>query len=142
MKLLVAVDQSSASKKSVNSAIDLASKIEDDVTLELVHCISPVITINGDTYDESLEQAEEDGQDALDSALTEIKNSPVEIATVNTKLLHSDQDIVETLSNYINESDFDMVFMGHRNHSNKTERFVGSTTKKLISRSDVPVVAV
>lgn len=142
MKVLIAVDRSTASKDAVKSALNLASELKDPMDLELVHCVSPVITMNGDSYEESLEDAERNGQNALDSALTEVDDSELELNSTETALLHSEGDIVRTITDYIEDNNFDMVFMGHRNHSDKKERFVGSTTKKLISQANIPVVAV
>jgi nucleotide-binding universal stress UspA family protein len=142
MKVLVAVDNSSASKEAVKSALDLANELESQMNLELVNCVTPVLTMSNGSYDESLEEAEQNGQEAMDSGLTEIDQADVDLGSTETTLLHSDGNIVETLTDYIEENDFDMVFMGHRDTSEKKERFVGSTTKKLISHTNIPVVAV
>lgn len=142
MKVLVAVDRSTASKDAVESALDLARELRDPIDLELVHCVSPVLKMNGDTYEESVGEAEQNGQKSLDDALSLVDSADVSPVSVETALLHTEGKIVESLTDHIEENEFDMVFMGHRNYSEKKERFVGSTTKKLISQSEIPVVAV
>lgn len=142
MRLLVSIDNSTESMDAVHQAIELAEKLEDNSEVDIVHCIDPVISMNGTTYDEDLERARELGEKAINNAKELIDEQDIEGVNISTELLQVDETIVNTLGDYIESGEFDLVFMGHRNRSEKSEKYVGSTTKKLISRSSIPVVAV
>lgn len=143
MRLLVAVDKSNASIEAVRSALDMAENVQPNVTLELVHCVDPRLRMNGGAYESNEEQALQQGRDVLDEVEELARSEGVETIDVNTHLIHANGlTVVEELEDHINKGDYDLVFVGHRNRPEKTERHIGSTTKKLIGKSSIPVVSV
>lgn len=142
MRLLVSIDNSTESMKAVNQALDLAEKLENNPEVVIAHCVDPVLAMNGNSYEEDLERATEIGEKAIEDATEVVDNRELGNIDVSTELLQVKDTVVNELSDFIESGEFDLVFMGHRNRTEREEKYVGSTTKKLISRSSVPVVAV
>lgn len=124
MEILVAVDRSDESWNALDHALDVATDLDAEVTV--VHAVD-----DGDVSDDAV--LEEATDRASDRGLS-----------VETSLLHGDP--VETISTYADESDTDVIYVGHRGLSGKGREIpaddrgdLGSVAKGLVTRTTTPV---
>jgi nucleotide-binding universal stress UspA family protein len=137
MRYLVATDGSAVSDDAVAYAAEHAAAM--DVTLEIVHVITPEAEFHGgDLVQPGEAELLADGRETLDRAETlagETANAAVE-----TELLTGRP--AEALTEYAAESGADAIYVGHRGLSEKREQVVGSVAKSVVDRASVPVTVV
>lgn len=150
MKFAVAVDGSNESDRALEHALDIATALAEPASVVVVHAVEPDVYEEGgvrpvrDLEDAeqrlilgSIERAEERGQEILDTAATtaSTRGFPIE-----TELLYGDPS--ERLPAYLDGTDFDALFVGHRSRSARAERALGSVAKLLVERAPIPVTVV
>lgn len=148
MKFLVATDGSKESDRALEHAIDIADGL--GATLTVVHAVEPdVYSEGGDAPITSLSEAErklvveavadaEDrGQRVLDAATDRVSAAGID---VEGELLYGDP--LAVLPTYLDQHDFDGVFVGHRGYSKRYEGLLGSVAKGLVEHSPIPVTVV
>lgn len=137
MKYIVAVDGSAESEIAVDRAIEYARGMDAD--LEIVHAARRDVSEEGGEHViESPERAEDDGRQVLERIATDWIGDRYD--RVETTLLRGEAGVV--VPEYANEVGADAVFVGHRGLSTEHEAMVGSVAKKLIDRSQMPVMVV
>lgn len=137
MTISVLVDTTTYRTGAVDEAVEIAKDLSEPV--ELVYCASPNIETNGDSYNEDIEESLEEGESVLAEAEDHISGNGLD---VRTSLIQTEGSIVQRLSEHLESSDARMAIVGHRNLPDRTEELFGSTTKKLISETTVPVLVV
>ena len=148
MNFLVATDGSEESERALDYAIDIANGL--GATLTVVHAVEPdVYSQGGDgpitslgeadraLVVEAVADAEDRGQRVLDAAGDRVAAGSV---AVERELLYGDP--LAVLPDFIDASDFDGVFVGHRGYSKRYEALLGSVAKGLVEHSSVPVTVV
>lgn len=137
MRYIVAVDGSSESQVAVDRAIEYARGMGADI--EIVHAAQrDVSEEDGEQVIESPARAENNGRQVLNRVTDEWIGDRYD--RVETMLLRGEPGVV--VPEYANETGADAVFVGHRGLSTEHETMVGSVAKKLIDRSEMPVMVV
>jgi len=136
MKILVAVDNTRASKATAREALARAEDIDAEVTF--VTCIEEAASVQGDMIVTDLEKAQEESYDSIKMARELAEGYDVEVSSY--AIPHS--DVVDALIEAIEQEEPDFVYVGHRQLDPNDERPVNSVARKLISRSPVPVTVV
>lgn len=150
MRFVVAVDGSEQSERTLDHAIDLADAMAAPPSIVVVHSVDPdVYTVGGTEpianladaerrlVTENIADTEDRGSDILDEAAAHADRRGVD---VETGLLYGDP--VEQVPEFASKEGCDGIFVGHRGHSERTERFLGSVAKGIVERSVVPVTVV
>lgn len=145
---LVGVDGSQEATHALEYAVDIADA--KNGLLTAVHAVQPNIyggsreePVSGrpDAYRrevlQSIEDAEERGQEVLDEAVTVAEDLGQEI---ETELLYGDP--IQEIPDYVAEEEFDGVFVGHRGHSERPDIVLGSFANAIVERTNVPVTIV
>jgi len=150
MKFAVAVDGSAEGERALDHALDIAGAFAEPASVVVVHAVEPDVYEEGgirpvtDLEDaeqrlilESIERAEERGEDVLESA---VQTATGRGQAIETELLYGDPS--ERLPSYLEGTEFDMLFVGHRSRSERAERALGSVAKVLVERAPIPVTVV
>ena len=138
MHILVAVDRSTESQNALVSAFDVVGAFDGTVTA--VH------VVNGSDRSQSAAgstdaTASDRGKDVLEDAAERAANRDISIETV---ILEGDP--VESIAEYAESHDVDVVYVGHRGLSRggndvsaESRGPLGSVAKGLVERTRVPV---
>jgi nucleotide-binding universal stress UspA family protein len=150
MNYLVAVDGSSESESALEHALELAGAMETPASVTVVHSVDPEVEseagvpADADVTDadrllviEGPEDAEDRGQKLLDRAVEFAADRGHE---VDAELLYGDP--AESIAEFAEAGEFDGLFVGHRGLNERMERLLGSTAKRLVEQSPVPVTVV
>lgn len=144
VRILVAYDGSDESETAVEHACMVGEAM--DAAITVVHAVQPDVyeAASGDVQsnfaDEyrreilrTIDDAEEEGLEYLREAerLAEEHGQDV-----SSELVYGDP--VTKILEFV-EDDFDMVILGHRGQSERTDAHIGSVAKSIIERADVPV---
>ncbi len=148
MKFLVAVDGSSISDETLEYATEIAGAFDGEMTV--CHVVNPALYVEEvDEPISSLSEAErrfllsgiddafERGLAVLDDAVDSAANLGQE---VNREILYGDP--ATEITDLAESEGFDAIYVGHRGHSRRGERFLGSVAKGIVERSTVPVTVV
>ena len=139
MTYVVSIDGSESSRAAIRRAARLADRL--DTTLTLVHAVEPAVKngagCDGTPIQEGFDGAESRGRAVLDRGHAVASDAGV---SPETELLHGNP--VDEIVEYLEDSDCEGVFIGHRALGERYESMVGSFAKKLIGRSPVPVTVV
>lgn len=150
MKFAVAVDGSDESDRALHHALDVAGAFADPAAVVVVHAVAPdvyeeggvrPVTDLGDAEQrlllEGIEDAEERGEQVLADAASLASDRGM---AVETDLLYGDP--AERLPEYLEGTDFDALFVGHRSRSERAARALGSVATHLVERAPIPVTVV
>lgn len=136
MKFIVAFDGSDESRDALTYAVDIAEKMDADVTV--VYSIMPEI------YSEEGEILIEDMSDAEARAESVLRDAEETAGgrgfDVSTELLYGDP--AEEISDYASSDNYDCIYVGHTGMSEKHGDVVGSVAKELVRKASVPVTVV
>lgn len=150
-KILVAVDGSKSSQKAAQRAAEIAEAMETDVTLIHVYTETAQIPVNqfnevaSYLSAETLENIMKDQEDTIIAKRQKILNQDAEIfeekgVTPNKLLVHGDP--ADTVCEYAEENDFDLIIVADKGHG-KVERFLlGSISDKIVRHSKKSVMVV
>ncbi len=148
MKSLVAIDGSEESEAALAHATDIADAMNGSITA--VHVVDPTAYDEGGSEPitsfsdadrrlilESVEDAEQRGQDLLDDAseLADELGYDIEV-----ELLYGNP--IREITDYAEAEGFDAIFVGHRGRSGRAGLMLGSVAKSLVERATVPVTVV
>lgn len=136
MKILVAIDNTRASKATIKEALVRAEEIGAAVTF--VTCIEESASVEGDMIVTDLEMAQEESYESIEMAQNLADDYDVETEAYTVP--HS--DVVEALVEAIEEESPDFVYVGHRQLDPNDDNPVNSVARRLISHSPVPVTVV
>ncbi|MFP4218477.1 MAG: universal stress protein [Salinarchaeum sp.] len=148
MDFIIATDGSSTSDTAIEHALTIVERM--GASLTAVHAVDPSVyeEPSGDPVAglgeaerhliiESVEEAEERGEEILDDAVDLAHSHGVEI---RTELLYGDPTRV--IPTYAQEEEMDGIFVGHRGLSRSHERAIGSVAKAIVDRTPIPVTIV
>jgi nucleotide-binding universal stress UspA family protein len=142
MDYLVAVDGSAASEAAVERARRLAECC--DGAVRLVHAVDPSVYANAqspadeDELLQSVEAAEERGEELLDSATERVRESGVPVAGVHLRYGEPTAAIPEVAE----AESVDGIVVGHRGETDGAGRILGSVAMGLIGGTELPVTVV
>lgn len=135
MRIVVAVDNTSASMAAAREALSRAEQL--DASVVFVSCIDQAAKVDGDMITNDLDAAQQRSQDALESSKELANEFAVDFETI--EIPH--ENVVEGILEAVDEASPDFVYVGHRQLGTNGEP-VSSVAKSLISRSPVPVTVV
>lgn len=137
--ILILTDGSECSRRAAEVGIELAEEVEAKIRALNVLETFPdkgVRTFSGQG------EAFMDARDDADQAVNNIKSMAAEKGIAVRPNVIEDEHPLQTIRDFIDEHDFDLIVMGTRGRSEFQEYFLGSTTERVIRTSSVPVLAV
>jgi len=142
MHYLVATDGSTVSDTAVEHAAREASVWDAD--LEVVHVLTPETKlVDGDIVlpgeESAVDHAEAILEAGVDTAATAAAERDADL-DIDTQLLTGRP--AEAITTYVENAGVDAVFVGHRGHTERHQRVVGSVAKTVIDKASVPVTVV
>lgn len=140
MKVAVCVDHNEPSKLAIKEALELVDMTGSELTL--LHSVQDQVSdteqvVKGNTSDEMRSR----GNGILQSYMDYIDDMNYDIK-VNKELIISDDSSVESISNYLDQNNYDHVYIGHRALDKEKEKLYGSFAKKMIRYANIPVTIV
>ena len=141
MDVLVAMDNSKASRLALNQAIKDLNTIGTG-SLTALYCETPTVHRNNGSYIKTDDQQYSAASDVIQTAVEAAEDSLSEQIDLETSIIEAGDSISSTLISHINTNDYDKVYVGYRDIPPKTKRFTGSTTAKLLGQINIPLVVV
>lgn len=136
-RILFPTDGSSEAEEALEDAIAFAKKYEADL-----HVLYVV-----DTYEKSWQEsvveevidiAKEEGNQALDRVVKQVEREGVTVRKTLTRNNRPEDAILD----YAEKQEIDLIVMGTHGRSGFKRLFLGSTTERVMRRTDLPVLAV
>ncbi|KZN23252.1 universal stress protein [Haladaptatus sp. R4] len=134
-RVLVPTDGSRAAKRATEQAVELVKDSGGTVHALYVMDMGDAgfVAIPSDIK-ETRKRLEKKGQKFVNEVKKRASKSGVDCVTVVKSGIPEDE-VVE----YVHENDIDLVVMGRRGRSDPDKPLIGSTTKRVLGLSDVPV---
>ena len=141
-KILVPCDFSSTAVHAFELAVDIAAKSKGEVlvlhAIEFVPAYETSFVAQPYVYNATaIEELEKEGRRNFEELL---HSHPVESLPVSFYTDHG--PITDTIKQFIDDNEIDLVVMGTHGTSGLREFFVGSNTEKIVRFSHAPVLAV
>ncbi len=139
-KILVPCDFSEASKEAYKLALDWASHWDGQVYVLYVVLITSLADGGGgaEFYNaDYFSRMEEDAKHEFNAL-----NQSAGIPHISSKLEIMYGDVNNSIRNFIDKENIDLVVMGNSSRSATTEFFVGSNAEKVVRHAQVPVITV
>ena len=136
MKILCPVDFSDHSKKALHYAIDLSNKI--NAKLHIVSAFPIIDNANSLTNVDSIleEKYSQDMKELFNGIMPFVKTDSIPTSSIYKG---SPEQVIEE---YVKKHDIDLVVMGTQGINSVRTLFFGSTTKRIVKKSKVPVLAI
>ncbi len=138
-KILVPVDGSKSSQKTIAHAAEIASKLGAEVTL--LHVIPPLPSaIQGRGYASSIvEEIQKHGSELLEQTKQEFMEFNSGVA-VNTEMVYGDPaaEILQKAKN----GGYDIIIIGSRGLNELAGFIMGSVSKRVVRHAPCPVLVV
>ena len=140
-EIAVFVDGSKHSRRALQMAKDVAEKFGSKLyIINVQQTVFPHMTykpynILPGNYEKILK---ENGEAILNKAKTYLEDSNIEISTILLK----GEDIAETIINYLDKRNLDLVVMGSRGLSGATRFLLGSVSLRVMTYAKIPVLIV
>lgn len=139
--ILLATDGDAGSQDAVNHAIELAATHEATLHALFVVDTDVYSAYSGDEYlgeHEGLERAlERHGEDAVGAVRTDAAETGVSVVEA---IEHGHPS--ETIVDYADEHDIDLVVVGTKHHTDEYRRLLGSVTERVVRFTPRPVTVV
>ncbi|WP_458190215.1 universal stress protein [Haladaptatus sp. NG-WS-4] len=133
--VLVPTDGSKAAKRAVEQAVELVKETGGTVhALYVMDMGDADFVATPSDIKETRRRLEKKGQTFVDKVKERAEADGVECITV-VKSGIPENEIIE----YVHENDVDLVVMGRRGRSDPDKPLIGSTTKRVLGLSDIPV---
>ena len=136
--VLLPTDGSDGSERAVEHALELAA--EHDATLHVLYVVDAGgmgFAATPDDVAETKERLRERGRRVTESVADRARSAGVDFRT------KVDAGVpFETILEYLDEHDVDLVVMGRRGALDPDRHLLGSTTDRVLARASVPVQAV
>lgn len=140
MKIAVCVDNNKSSRYAIDEALELVDVTESELTL--IHSVQDQVSDTEQVVEENTSnKVRRRGNNILESHINYIDNTNYDIE-LNKELVISDDSSVESISRYLNQNNYDYVYIGHRDLDKEKEKLYGSFAKKMIKYSKIPVTVV
>ncbi|SFR41659.1 universal stress protein [Halogeometricum limi] len=135
-RILVPTDGSQATDRAVEHAVDLAKQYGASIHALYVVDSGAYASLEAGA-DIVLEALEDEGKQAVDHIVEAAEREGVDVtASVQTGTAY------QTILDYADEEDCDVVVMGTHGRSGLNRYLLGSVTEKVVRSSDVPVLTV
>lgn len=134
-RIIVPTDGSTAVRKAVEHAIDLADAF--DAELLPIYVIDMRMSYHGIFSSRDLDKFEEVGEEAVGW----IEAAAAEAGVETTSAIRRGVPY-EAINEYAEETDADLIVMGTHGHTGIDRFVLGSTTENVVQSSDVPVMTV
>ncbi|MFB6155515.1 MAG: universal stress protein [Haloferacaceae archaeon] len=134
-RILVPTDGSKASRRAAAHAVELAKQSGAEIHAMYVMDMGDVdFVATPDDIAETRRRMEKKGRGFVDRVAEMAGEGDVECVTVVKSGIPEDE-ILE----YAHENAVDLISMGKRGRSDPDKLLIGSTTQRVVARSDVPV---
>ena len=135
-RILVPTDGSSGVDRAVEHAVDLARTYGAELhVLNVVNIASLSTEVNSEAV---IEDLEDQGRELTSEIAERAADAGVE--DVTSEVIHGIPH--ETILEYADEEDVDLVVMGTHGRTGLEHYLLGSVTEKVVRTSDVPVLTV
>lgn len=134
-KILVPTDASESSRRALKTALEFARKFKAEVELIFVMHEPMVYNSSVDMYIISPEQIEQEGKFVLDTTLTKIDTSGVE---VNKKIMQG--NAAKVILKEIEDENIDMVVMGRCGYGAIADCLLGSVSQRVLYGANCSVL--
>ncbi len=142
-KFLVPTDGSEKSKKAVAKAIDLAKKLDAEVTIMHVTpsvsplLLSPYTGPASDAFKTVIDELERKGTTLLNDTKQEYADSGVKITT---KMAHGDPSI--EITQEAKRGEYDLIIMSNRGLSEIKQFLMGSVSSRVVKHAACTVMII
>lgn len=136
-QILLPTDGSEPADLAVKQAIDVTKKY--GATLHVLYVVdqtSPVLNVRGS--DESLDRLEEEGEEVVDEAMNQAEQASVDSITGSVRR----GEPAESILDYVESNDVDLVVMGTRGRSGLDRHLLGSVAEKVVRHAEASVLTV
>ena len=136
-RILVPTDGSKGTTRSLEHAAAIARN--NDATVHVLYVIDQRLyrAASKDTKDEVIASLEEEGEHALDDAVTRLEEHGVEVVTVRREGIP-----YKSILAYTEEEEMDLVVMGTHGRRGVSRALLGSVTERVVRLADAPVLTV
>jgi nucleotide-binding universal stress UspA family protein len=141
-KVLVPTDFSANAQNAARYALNLANVMQFDITF--LHCTQTLVPTgkSKEAAEEGVARFRKTNEEKLKAHIDELL-SEFETLHSQCSLSVADTDsITDKIASIAEEGKFDLIIMGTQGASGLKKILIGSTTARLIEKSDVPVLAV
>ncbi|MFC7081510.1 universal stress protein [Halorussus caseinilyticus] len=133
--ILVPTDGSKAAERAVEQAVELAAESGGTVhALYVMNVGDADFMVTPSDIAETKERLQKKGARFLDAATDRAEQAGVECVTATKSGIPEDE-----ILDYAREHGVDLVVMGRRGRSDPDKPLIGSTTKRVLGKTDVPV---
>jgi|AntDeeMinimDraft_5_1070356.scaffolds.fasta_scaffold24905_2 nucleotide-binding universal stress UspA family protein len=137
-RILVPTDGSKGTTRSLEHAAAIARN--NDATVHVLYVVDQRLyrAASKDTKDEVIASLEEEGEHALDDAVTRLEENGVEVVTVRREGIP-----YKSILAYTEDEAMDLVVMGTHGRTGRDRiATLGSVTERVVKNADVPVLVV
>jgi nucleotide-binding universal stress UspA family protein len=136
-RILVAVDETRASKEAVRTALEFAERLDMRVTF--VHVLPERVAVRGEApeFADFENACEEHAEELVKEACRMAQSYP---GRVDTQVVHGEP--VTLLSKLAAEADVDMVIVGARARTSLARTLLGTVSGRLMNLCPKPVMVV
>lgn len=137
-RILVPTDGSKGTTRSLEHAAAIAR--DNDATVHVLYVVDQRLyrAASRDTKDEVIASLEEEGDHALDDAVTRLEENGADVATVRREGIP-----YKSILSYTEAEDIDLVVMGTHGRTGRDRiATLGSVTERVVKNADVPVLVV
>lgn len=136
-RVLLPTDGSETAERAFEQAIDIAKKY--DATFHALYVVDetePVLNVRGS--DASFDHLEDEGEDVVDDATDRAQQTSISSVTGTVQ----QGEPVETILEYVNANDIDLVVMGTHGRSGLDRHLLGSVAEQVVRHADASVLTV
>ena len=139
--VLVATDGSRAAERAVDHGIALARRCDADVHALAVIDVAELLELGyvGDRvrFEATIEPLEDEAKRAVGAVRERGRDAGVDVLPVVRQ-----GDPVETILEYVDEADVDLIVMGTHGRRGLARYLLGSVTERVLRQAGVPVLTV
>jgi len=136
--ILVPTDGSDGTVESIDHASAIAR--DNDATVHVLYVIDERLyrAASKDTKDEVIKSLEEEGDHAIEDAVTRIEEHGVDVVTERRRGIP-----YKSILNYAGEESIDLIVMGTHGRTGRDRvATLGSVTERVVKQASVPVLVV
>jgi len=137
-RILVPTDGSKGTTRSLEHAAAIAR--DNDATVHALYVVDQRLyrAASRDTKDEVIASLEEEGEYALDDAVTRLEENGVDVVTARREGIP-----YKSILSYADEEDLDLLVMGTHGRTGRDRMAtLGSVTERVVKNADIPVLVV
>lgn len=136
-RVLLPTDGSETADQAIEQAIDIAKKYDAALhALYVVDVTEPVLNVCGS--DASFDRLEENGENVVDDVVE--RATQASFSSVNSSVEQGEP--AETILDYVEANDIDLVVMGTHGRSGLDRHLLGSVAEKVVRHAAASVLTV